>query len=62
MSDIDVVHRDPQQAGRHLPHQLPNDVHRKLIGARQCARVGFEVVDRELQDVFQLPQLELSAL
>ena len=31
--DVDIVHGDPEQAGRDLPHQVARDVDGKLVGA-----------------------------
>ena len=31
VGDINIVHGDPQQAGRHLPHQLARDIHREFV-------------------------------
>ena len=59
--DVDVVHGDPEQTGRLLLHQPPRDVHGELVRAGQGARVRLEVIDRKLQDHFQLLQLEFAA-
>src|SRR5215467_1301910 len=61
MRNIDVVHCDPQQTGGNLSHQLARDVQRQLVRAGQSLRVRFEIVDRELQDVLELLQLEVVA-
>ena len=61
VGDIDVVHGDPQQAGRHLPHQLPGNVDGEFVRARERPRMGLEVVHRKLQQHFQLLQFKLAA-
>ena len=61
VSDIDIVHGDPQQAGRNLPHQLTRDVHRELVRTRQRLRMSFEVINRKLQQNFQLLEFEVVA-
>jgi len=57
--DVDVMHGDPQQTGSNFPHQPARDVKGKLVGTGQCARVRFEIVDREPEDRLELLQLEL---
>ena len=61
MRDVDVVHGDPKQAGRLLAHQAPRDVHGEFVRAGDGEGVGFEVVDRELEDHLQLLQFKFAA-
>src|SRR6185312_716766 len=61
MRDIDVVQRDPKQAGRKLPHQLPRDVDGELIWAGKIARVIRKLGDRELQYFGHLAQFHFTA-
>src|SRR5690348_16327072 len=57
VGNVDVVHGDPQQTGSNFPHQSARDIKGKLVGTGQGARVGFEIVYRELEDRLQLLQL-----
>ena len=61
MGDIDVVHRDPEQARRNFAHQSARDVDGKFVGARQRKGVDFEIIDRELQQILELLQFEFVA-
>src|SRR5215471_14086910 len=45
VSDIDIVHRDPEQAGGGLLHQLAGNVNRKLVRARKSPGMRFEIID-----------------
>src|SRR5689334_4064598 len=54
VGDIDIVHGEPEEARGLLPHELTNDVDGELVGAGQGERMGFEVVDGELQHHSQL--------
>ena len=33
MGDVDIVHGNPQQAGRQLAHQLADDIDGEFVGA-----------------------------
>src|SRR5581483_1165424 len=59
--DIDVVHGDPEQTGRDFAHQPFGDIERKFVGTGERARMRAEIVNRELQDGFQLLQLKLTS-
>ena len=58
MRDINVMHGNPQKAGRHLAHQLPRDVHGQFVGTGKGQGVFLELVHGKLQQHFQLPQFE----
>ena len=60
MGDIDIVHSDPQQAGRKLVHQLPGNVDRKLIRTAQAARVGRKIGDGDFEHLRYLVQLLIA--
>ena len=34
MCDVDIVQRDPQKAGRYLPHQLARDINGEFVWTR----------------------------
>ncbi len=57
--DINVVQRDPQQTRRHLPHQLPRDINRKLIRAGKRQRVILKFAHGKLQKLRQLLHLKI---
>ena len=57
--DVDVVQRDPEQAGRELPHQMFRDIDRQLVGAGQTARMGREIVHRKLENIRHLVEFDL---
>ena len=61
MRNVDVVHGDPEQTGRNLPHQLARNVNRKLVGARECPRMGLEFVYRKFQNLFELIEFEFAS-
>src|SRR6266849_3655728 len=60
MSDVNVVHRDPQKARGDLPNQLTDNIKRKLIGTGKRLGMSFKLACREFQNHFQLLQFELS--
>ena len=60
MSDVNVVHRDPQKAGGNLPNQLTDNVKRKFIGTGKRLGVSFKLACGKFQDHFQLLQFEFS--
>src|SRR5919109_4698140 len=59
--NVDVVHGNPQEAGRDLAHELTHDVDREFVWAGQSQRVRLEVVNRKLEHHSQLLQLEFVA-
>ncbi len=54
--DIDIVQRDPEQAGREFLHQLAGDEDGEFIGACQAFGMCGEVGNGQLQDVSDLMQ------
>jgi hypothetical protein len=60
VSHINVVHRDPQKAGSHLPDQLAHNVKRQLVGTGERLGMRPEIGCRKLEDHFQLLQFEFS--
>ena len=61
MRDVDIVQRDPKQAGRQLAHELLGDIDREFIGTRQIARMRREVATESLQHFGQLMQIDVVA-
>src|SRR5579862_7507013 len=61
MGDVNVVHGDPQQAGRDLPHELANDIDGKLVGTRKRQCMSAKGVHRKLEHTPQLFQLKFVA-
>jgi len=53
MGYIDIMQRDPEQAGCNLAHQLARNVDGKFVGAGEGESVGLEVV----QQSSAVPQL-----
>src|SRR5579875_1170731 len=45
MSYIDIMQRNPEQTGRHLPHQLLCDINRKLIRTGKTHRMMHKIID-----------------
>jgi len=60
VSNVNVVHRDPQKAGGYLPDQLAHDVERRLVGARKRLGMRFESGGRKLEGHLQLLEFEFS--
>ena len=60
MGDVDVVQRDPEQAGRELAHQLLRDVDGEFVGAGEAAGVGGEIVHGELENFGHLAEFDLA--
>ena len=58
MRNINVVHGNPEKAGRHLPNQLAHDVERQLIGTGERRGMRFKIGGRKLKNHLQLMQFE----
>ncbi len=54
MRYIDVVQRNPKQAGRDLAHEPPRDVNREFVGTGKTARMCRKIIYRKLKQVLEL--------